>query len=165
MTRTIFDVASACDPTAELEAPNLIPNTRLRPADILTGALGNGRHALDIGICSPDAVDAGDDCVDTMFKKKNEYYSAHTEALALQNIEYKPLMWSAYGRPHDATTSTLRTLAKRLTRRRGGTACEWRYERLRSAIGVEIMRRGAACVRHCWMAKQSSEYGRRLDLE
>ena len=37
VARTIFDVVAACDPAAELEAADLIPGTRLRPADILTG--------------------------------------------------------------------------------------------------------------------------------
>ena len=48
VVKVVHDVASACDANTELEAPGLIPHTRLRPADILTGAIGNGRHALDI---------------------------------------------------------------------------------------------------------------------
>ena len=32
VARTIFDVAAACDPSTELEAADLIPGTKLRPA-------------------------------------------------------------------------------------------------------------------------------------
>ena len=131
----------------------MIPGTALRPADVLTGAIGNGLHALDIGIASPDAQDCGTDCVDTMFKNKVEKYARYRETLQRRNITYLPLIWSAYGRPHDQTTSTLRTLTKRLTRRRGGNGTEWRYERLKAAIGVELMRRAAACVHACYTAR------------
>ena len=155
VVKVVHDVASACDPNTELEAPGLIPATRLRPADILTGALGNGRFALDVGICSPDAFDAGDDCVVSMYRAKSRTYAAHHEALERQNITYQPLIWSTFGRPHTETTSTLRTLAKRLTRGRGGNGDEWRYQRIRAAIGVEIMRRAAACMRSCFTAKQA----------
>ena len=165
VAKVIHDIAAACDPATELEAPNLIPGTRLRPADILTTALGDGTTALDIGICSPDATDAGNDCVDAMYKRKLEYYAPHTDVLARQNITYLPLIWSAHGRPHPTTTATLRTLSKRLSRRRGGGACEWRYQRLRAAIGVELARRAAACVRHCWQASDGFASERPLSLE
>jgi hypothetical protein len=162
VAKIIHDVAASIDPTTELEAPGLIPNTRLRPADVLTGALGVGRHALDIGICSPDAHDAGTDCVEAMYRSKSAYYEPYRDSLDRQVITYLPLIWSAYGRPHAQTTSTLRTLSNRLTRRRGDSGSEWRYGRLRTAISVELMRRAAACVRSCYTAKQSE---RVLDLE
>jgi hypothetical protein len=162
VAKIVLDLAASCDPTTELEAPGLIPNTRLRPADVLTGALGVGRHALDIGICSPDAHDAGNDCVETMFRSKSAYYEPYRESLDRQNITYTPLIWSAFGRPHAQTSSVLRTLCKRLTRRRGDKGDEWRYTRLRTAISVELMRRAAACVRSCFTPKQAE---RVLDLE
>ena len=154
--KAVFDVAAACDPASEIEAPNLIPNTRLRPADILTGALGHGSHALDVGICSPDAVGAGDDCVDTMYRGRAAPYEPHLDTLVRQHITYQPLIWSSYGRPHSQTTSILRTLTTRLTRRRGGHGGEWRYQRIRATIGVELMRRAVACVRSCYTAKHGA---------
>ena len=49
------DTIAMVDPGAELEAPGLILGTLLRPADVLTGAFGPGKLALDIGIASPVA--------------------------------------------------------------------------------------------------------------
>ena len=48
--------------------------------------------ALDIGIGSPDAQQAGADCVLTVLQRKMEYYGPHLGALERQNIEYLPLI-------------------------------------------------------------------------
>ena len=58
----IHAAAQQCDHTSEMEVPGLIPGTDLRPADILTSALGNAYTALDVSICSPHASEAGVDC-------------------------------------------------------------------------------------------------------
>ena len=139
-----------CDPSAESEVGGLIPGTALRPADVLTTALGHVTTALDIGICSPDAQNAGRDCVDTMFQRKVAYYGPHLAALERQNIEYLPLIWSSYGRPHARTVSVLRTLSNRIARRRG-TACSGEvFRHLSASISVEIQRRVARQVMSCW---------------
>ena len=150
VTRTIFNVAALCDPSSELEAPGLIPGTMLRPADVLTGAINLGLTALDIGIASPDAANAGDDCTASMYGRKVDTYAPYAAVLDAQNITYQPLVWSAFGRPHPQTTTILRTLATRLARRRGCSDAAWRYRRLRAAAGVEIWRRGAKMVQACW---------------
>ena len=67
VARALFDEVLQVDLAAELEAPGLIPGTLLRPADVLTGALGPGRLAFDIGIASPDAQHAGTECLDSMY--------------------------------------------------------------------------------------------------
>ena len=150
VARFVFDIAAQCDPSTELEAAGLIPGTRLRPADVLTGALGSGLKALDVGIASPDAANAGDDCTVSMYARKVETYAPYAAILDQQNITYQPVVWSAYGRPHPQTTVVLRTLATRLARRRGCSDAEWRYKRLRAAVGVEIWRRAAKMVQSCW---------------
>ena len=111
IARHVFDDAKTCDPNTELEAEGLIHGTRLRPADVLTGALGHGLTALDVGIASPDAQHAGDDCATTMYARKTAYYASYADMLDRQNILYQPLVWSAWGRPHPRTTAVLRTLA------------------------------------------------------
>ena len=58
----IHAAAQQCDHTSEMEVPGLIPGTDLRPADVLTSALGNAYTALDVSICSPHASEAGVDC-------------------------------------------------------------------------------------------------------
>ena len=56
----IHAAAQQCDHTSEMEVPGLIPGTDLRPADILTSALGNNAYtAPDVSICSPHASEAG----------------------------------------------------------------------------------------------------------
>ena len=62
--------AQQCDHTAEMEVPGLIPGTDLRPADILTSALGNAYTALDVSICSPHASEAGADCTQSRVQAK-----------------------------------------------------------------------------------------------
>ena len=52
----IHAAAQQCDHTSEMEVPGLIPGTDLRPADVLTSALGNAYTALDVSICSPHAM-------------------------------------------------------------------------------------------------------------
>ena len=159
VSRHIMDVAKICDPSSEMEAPGLIPGTNLRPADVLTGALGNALTALDIGITSPDATNAGADCTASMYARKMDTYAPHNTALEWQNIIYQPLIWSAYGRPHPRTTAILRTLATRLARRRGCSDGVWRYRRLRAAIGVEIWKRAASQVIACWPGRSDLEEG------
>ena len=57
-------------PSAETEVLGLVPGTELRPADVLTSALGNVLTALDVPICSPHAQEAGVDCNQTMVDSK-----------------------------------------------------------------------------------------------
>ena len=83
-----------------MEVPGLIPGTDLRPADVLTSALGNAYTALDVSICSPHASEAGVDCTQSRVQAKLEHYGPHLAALLRQNISYTPIVWSAYGRPH-----------------------------------------------------------------
>ncbi len=150
VSREVLGVAKQLDPSSEHEAPGLIPGTRLRPADVLTGALGHGLTALDVGIASPDAQHAGDDCRATMYAEKVAYYAPHGDALDRQGIDYQSLIWSAYGRPHPRTTTILRTLSRKLARRRGCSDAERRHRRLRAAIATEIWRRAAKQVFACW---------------
>ena len=70
----IHAAAQQCDHTSEMEVPGLIPGTDLRPADVLTSALGNAYTALDVSICSPHALEAGTDCTQSRVEAKLEYY-------------------------------------------------------------------------------------------
>jgi hypothetical protein len=45
-----------------------------------------------------------------MHQRKLDYYGQHFGARERQNIEYMPVVWSSYGRPHPRTTAILRTL-------------------------------------------------------
>ena len=142
--------AQQCDHTAEMEVPGLIPGTDLRPADILTSALGNAYTALDVSICSPHASEAGADCTQSRVQAKHQYCGPHLDSLLRQNISYCPVVWSAYGRPHPDTLAVLRSLSKSIARKRNVASAEVVFHRLHSSITLEIWRRTARQVRACW---------------
>ena len=146
----IHAAAQQCDHTSEMEVPVLIPGTDLRPADILTSALGNAYTALDVSICSPHALEAGTDCTQSRVEAKLEYYGPHLAALLRQNISYTPIVWSAYGRPHPDTLTVLRSLSKSIARKRNIASAEVVFHRLHSSITLEIWRRSARQIRTRW---------------
>ena len=130
--------------------PGLIPGTDLRPADILTSALGNAYTALDVSICSPHASEAGTECTQSRVEAKLEHYGPHLAALLRQNISYTPIVWSAYGRPHPDTLTVLRSLSKSIARKRNIASADVVFRRLHSSITLEIWRRSARQIRTCW---------------
>ena len=117
----ILELTHLADPTAITEAKDLIPTApSLRPADILTTAALPGRlAALDIGICSPDACKAGIDCCDSMYESKCSKYSIPMARTIDLEFEYRPLVFSCYGRVHPEGQAILKTLAQVAARRRG----------------------------------------------
>ena len=133
-----------------MEVPGLIPGTDLRPADILTSALGNAYTALDVSICSPHASEAGVDCTQSRVQAKLQHYGPHLATLLRQNISYSSVVWSAYGRPHPDTLAVLRSLSKSIARKRNIASAEVVFHRLHSSITLEIWRRSARQVRACW---------------
>ena len=74
--------AKAADSSAVTEPLGLIPSApTLRPADVFTSAAISGRlSALDVGICSPEAAAAGDDCTESMRQRKLNDYAAYQGA-------------------------------------------------------------------------------------
>ena len=142
-------LAHLADPSTSVETVGLIPSApALRPADIFTSAAIPGRlAALDIGVTSPDAAGAGDDCCEAMFRRKIADYAPHFAELAEQDIVYKPLVWSTFGRAHPETDSVMRSLAVVAARRRGLRDHALILRRARAAIGVRLVTRA---VRMLW---------------
>ena len=148
----LHKAACAADPTAETEPLGLIPgHPTLRPADVFTSAAIPGRlSARDVGICSPDSSAAGADCTESMRLRKLNDYSDHLGSLERQNIEYRPMVWGTYGRPHPAALQALGHIARRTARRRGLLKADVVLRRAHAAITVEIWRRAARMVASCW---------------
>ena len=122
----------------------------LRPADILTSATSQGRAAaLDVGITSPEASAAGVDCTASMVARKTSNYAPYAHELRRQNVDYKPIVWSAYGRPHGDATKFITQLCRKLARRRGFTSAAVLQRRLECGIATEIWRRAARMVAAC----------------
>ena len=148
---TIHSFAIAVDPSATLEVPGLIPShPALRPADIFTSAASRRQAALDVGVVSPDAQGAGDDCVEAMHERKLRRYAPHMRELERGGIDYVPLVWSAYGRAHPRATTFTRLLAHRIARRRGSSDWQGIWRRMMSCVSVAIWQRAARMVHQCW---------------
>ena len=148
----VLPLAHLADPRTSVEPRGLVPSAQaLRPADILSSAALPGRlTALDIGIASPDASGAGDDCCDAMFQRKRYTYRNYLHELENEReILYRPLVWSTWGREHPETTSILQSLSRVAARRCGLRDHRLLLRRVRSAVSVEIMRRAVRMLHAC----------------
>ena len=156
---SVHELVALADPSAETEVEGLIPSRPYRrPADFLTSAARPGSlAALDIGVKAPDAVGAGDDCVEAMRRAKMAEYAAELPELEEQGVYYRPLIFSAYGRPHPDATAIMTTIAKRAARRRGVADHGLILRRAQVKVGVQLARRAARMVLACLPQLSASE--------
>ena len=143
---------AVADPGTIVEPLGLVPShPRMRPADILSRAgLEQGLLALDIGVASPEAGGAGDDCVAAMEGRKKAFYGeAVLAALHAEGITYTPLIISCYGRRSWVLSELLRADALRAARTRDGVSGKHVLRRWERAIACEVWRRAARMVRRC----------------
>jgi hypothetical protein len=151
--RDVVAMGLACaDPGTVIEPAGLVPSRPdLRPADVLSRAgLEQGLIAGDIGIASPEAGGAGQDCVEAMRRRKLAFYGDDVcGELQAQHITYTPLVVSCYGRRSRVLTELLRSAALRAARIRDGASGSALQRRWQRAIATEIWRRTAALVRRC----------------
>ena len=144
---------AVADPATSIEPAGLVASKPdLRPADILTRSVRpSGFAAIDVGVASPHAAYAGDDCLDAMRQRKLAHYGeAVLDELAAEGIEYTPALISCYGRRSTTLSRLICTAALRAARVRGlacGTAIEARWKR---SVAVEVWRRAACLVLRCF---------------
>ena len=120
-----------------------------RPADVLTSAVSASRvSALEVGIAAVEALNAGVDCTESMRLRKRQAYSRHLPALEAEGIEYRPLVWSCWGREHLDTTAVLTMLARQAARRRGLPSHKPLLQKTRAQFGAALARRSAAAGMH-----------------
>jgi len=148
VVRSLVDGFKIADPAVTTE-PRGLTRTQARPADVFTSAAVPGRSAaLDVCVTSPDAAAAGADAVESAFRRKLTHYADVIPELHSAGIAFRPMIWSADGRPHPAVTRTLKFAVSIAARRQGGgeampgMMARWRHE-----IGVAIARRRAAMMR------------------
>jgi hypothetical protein len=146
--RALVDGFRLADPTVTTEARGLT-TTQARPADILTTAAVPGRSAaLDVCVASPNAAAAQGDAADAAFRRKLHFYRHIIPELARAGIVFRPLIWTADGRPHPAAVRTMRYAAERAAGRGSDEVTSsallgrWRHE-----VMVAILRRRAAMTR------------------
>ena len=70
--------------------------------------------------------------------------------LEAQNIVYRPVVWTCFGRPHTAAQEVVRAIARRIARRRGRVLQRAIAEQMRAAFSVCIARRAARMSLVCW---------------
>ena len=139
----LFRYGSEADPATEWEPQDLVSSQpRARPADVLTPAAFAGCvAALDVGVVSP-AAHPGTDAAEAMFTRKCAEREPIRAELEQQNIQYRPVIWTTYGRPHWQATAAMKGIAKRIGRRRGCKAAVV-FAQMQFAIGVCLARRAA----------------------
>ena len=149
-----FDLARLADATAEKEVLGLLDAAPgLRPADILTSAASPGWiSALDVGVAAPGSRHAGDDCTESMRLRKRKVYGRFLGALEAEGVEYRPMVWSCWGREHADTTAILTRLAQQAARRRGLASHASLLRQIRAHVGAALARRAAAMLRACMPA-------------
>jgi hypothetical protein len=148
VVRSVVEGLRLADPTVTTE-PRGLTSTLARPADILTLAAVPGRSAaLDVCVASPNAAGAQGDAAEAAFRRKLRRYRNEIPELASAGIAFRPLVWTADGRPHPAVTRTLRFAAE-LASSRGGheSSAQALMGRWRHEIQVAIQRRRAAMTR------------------
>ena len=146
--RALVEGFRLADPGVSTE-PRGLTDTAARPADILTAAAIPGRSAaLDVCVASPCAAMALGDAAEAAFRRKLRHYRAIIPQLAAAGISFRPMVWTAEGRPHPAASRTLKFAARLASTRGGGEAksrgflARWRHE-----IQIAIQRRRAAMAR------------------
>ena len=146
--RAVVAGLRAADPSVTTE-PQGLTDSQARPADILTTAAVPGRRAaLDLCVASPNAAGAGGDAAEAAFKRKLRHYAHVVPQLHQAGIAFRPLIWTADGRPHPAASRTLRYAAERAAYKGGRvvTPSEY-YRRWSHEISIAILRRRAAMAR------------------
>jgi hypothetical protein len=146
--RVLVEGFRLTDPSVTTEARGLT-STQARPADILTNAAVPGRSAaLDVCIASPNAAAAQGDAAEAAFRRKLRHYRHVIPELASAGIVFRPLVWTADGRPHPAAVRTLRYASNRAAGQGNEQVkstqlrARWRHEMM-----IAILRRRAAMAR------------------
>ena len=89
-----------------------------------------------------------DPCAATCARKVSKYSSILGE-LQEEGIDYRPLVWSCWGRPGGDAQQAVRTIAAAAARRRGLGNPVVLERHIRSLIGAQIWRRAANMVLAC----------------
>lgn len=158
VVRCVVEGLRLADPAVSTE-PRGLTSTEARPADIFTSAALPGRSAaLDVCVASANAAAAQGDAADAAFRRKLRHYRDVIPELLRAGIIYRPLVWTADGRPHPAVVRTLRYAAQLAVVRRGEQATagalvhRWNHE-----IQIALLRRRAAMTRAVLPSASSRE--------
>ena len=150
VAHTLVDASSLSDSSTVAEPRGLVcSRPGLRPADLLSSAAFGRPAALDVSIVSPDAEGAcADPCASTSARKMNKY-GPFLDELKEAGIDYRPLVWSCWGRPGGDAQQAVRSIAAAAARRRGLGDPAPLERHIRGVISSQIWRRAACMVLAC----------------
>ena len=160
----VLGLATLGDGTSCVEPRGLVPSRPgLRPADIFSSAAFARQAALDVGIACPDAAGAGTDCCAALAQRKLDKYAAHLGELRSEGVDYIPLVWSCWGRPHEDAVAAIRSMAAAASRRRGDLRADALRARTAALVGMQLARRAARMVSTCLPPAPDSDAWASLD--
>ena len=110
-----------------------------------------------MGVCSPDASGAGNDCCESMWRRKRDHYSDFADEMRAAGVAYVPLVVSCYGRWHADSVVVLERIAMQACRRLGIGDHRPLLRRAHSALGVALWRRAVAMARACLPSHSAEE--------
>ena len=150
VVRAYLDGLRVADPAAVTEVRGLVADSSERPADIFTNAAIPGRDAaLDVTIAAQDAAHAGEDCCASAFRRKLRKYARLLGPLAREGVGFRPLVWSAEGRPHPVVERAMGYAAGMAARKHPEASASAFTSRWRREIAVAIQKRMARMIRAC----------------
>ena len=150
VVRAVVDGLKVADSSVVTEVRGLVEDSSARPADVYTKAALPGRDAaLDITIAAQDAVGAGDDCCAKAFNRKLRKYARLLGPMARDGIGFRPMVWSAEGRPHPVVERIVGFASELAARKHPDASARAFAQRWRREIAVAIQKRLAGMVRAC----------------
>ena len=102
-----------------------------------------------MSIVSPEAVGAGLDACAAASDRKYGKYQEYLAELREEGLEYLPVVWSCWGRPGSAASTTVRALACAAARRRGIPDPAVLEQHLNAIVGCFVWKRAACMALAC----------------
>ena len=109
-----------------------------------------------MSIVSPDSEGAGLDACVAASNKKHGKYQGVLDELREEGLDYTPVVWTCWGRPGCAASTTVKALACAAARRRGIADPSVLENHVNAIIGCFIWKR-AACMALACIGRQSRE--------
>ena len=81
---------------------------------------------------------------------KRGEHAPYADELRAAGVEYLPVVWSTYGRPHPDAVRVIITLARATARRGGCSNFRFLWRRTAARITAALWRRAANMVLACW---------------
>ena len=103
-------------------------------------------------VASQDAINAGVDCCKTACNKKLRKYAMLLGSMARDGIAFRPLIWSAEGRPHPVVDRVIGFASELASRKHADSNAQQFTQRWRREITVALQKRFARMVLACMPA-------------